>query len=69
MVRDLAVYEKKLPFLQRIITRVYGVLEAQMNSRFNRKIITFFYRHAKLGKVTKLIQLLNIDITNLNLEV
>ena len=49
----MAVYEKELTLLQRIITRVYDILEPLLNSPLNRKIVTFLMRNLKLGKVTR----------------
>ena len=49
----MAVYEKELTLLQRIITRVYDILEPLLNAPLNRKIVTFLMRNLKLGKVTR----------------
>ncbi len=51
-----AVYEKKLPFFERILTRLFEILDPLMNLRINRKIIMFIIRHIKLGKVTKYLE-------------
>ncbi|MHA1130566.1 MAG: hypothetical protein ACTSQI_14830 [Candidatus Helarchaeota archaeon] len=59
----MAVYQKKLPFLERIITQIFGPLERIMNFWFNRRLITFFYRNSKFGKVTRLLEKFNISLS------
>jgi len=58
----MAVYEKKLTRIQRIITQVYEVLEPLMNSKLNRTFLTFFMRNLKFGKVTKYLENLDINL-------
>ena len=61
----MAVYEKKLTRIQRIITRTFEILEPLMNSKLNRTVITLFMRNMKLGKVTKYLENLDISLENL----
>ena len=49
----MAVYEKDLTLIQRIITRVFEILEPLMNTPLNQKIIGFVFQYLKLGKVTR----------------
>ena len=55
----MAVYEKELPLLLKLVTRVYGQLESIMNNPITRPFIQFFYRNSKLGKVTRFIRIEN----------
>lgn len=58
----MAVYEKKLPVTMKLMTKIFDFLEKYLSSRINGRIIRFLFRHAKLGKVTRF-----IDITKTSL--
>ncbi|NVM53849.1 MAG: hypothetical protein HWN66_09120 [Candidatus Helarchaeota archaeon] len=51
----MAVYEKKLPRTMRLMTQIFEILEPLMNSRLNRKFMTFIIRNSKLNRVTRLL--------------
>lgn len=52
----MAVYERDLTRIQKIITQVYDILEPFLNKPLNRKIVTFLFRHLKFGKVTRYLE-------------
>ena len=46
----------------RLLTQIFEIVEPIMNSPLNRKIITFFMRNIKLGKVTRFLEEFSISL-------
>ena len=58
----MAVYEKELPLFERLLTRVFEILDILLKNPVNQKLIAFLLRHIKLGKVTKYLEGIELSL-------